>query len=146
MTHKNVFLKGPSYVREMVELLMGSDYPLAGGSAIHYYVAGQDKIIHFNRPFGPFHSCNNLFSYKADLLKYTSYDDESASGVEMAFTKKFKIPLVQHPETKRIFLGLIHSTNIVPKDFIVKNDKFKTDLMLEDFSIDETARAFLRAV
>ena len=137
---------GPSYVRELVELLMASPFPLAGGSAIHYYVAGQDRILHFNRPFGPYHSCNNLFSYKADLLQYTSYDNDKAKGEEMAFTKRFKIPLVQHPMTKRVFLGLIHSNNIVSKDFISENAKFITDLTLEDFPMDEKSRDFLRSI
>ncbi|MEH6630509.1 MAG: glycosyltransferase [Halopseudomonas aestusnigri] len=137
---------GPSYVREMVELLMGSDFPLAGGSAIHYYIAGEDRIIFFNRPFGPFHSCNNLLAYKTGLLKYTSYDDGKATGEEMAFTKRFKIPLIQHPMTKRIFLGLIHPKNVVSKDFISENVKFKTDLMLEDFSMDQKTKNFLRAI
>lgn len=136
----------PSYVSEMVDLLMGSDFPLAGGSAIYYYVAGEDRIIHFNRPFGAFHSCNNLFSYKAGLLQHTSYDDAKATGEEMAFTRRFKIPLVQHPMTRRIFLGLIHPTNIVSKDFISKNSKFATGLALEDFQMDEQTIGFLRSI
>ncbi|MFD2208054.1 glycosyltransferase family 2 protein [Kiloniella antarctica] len=137
---------GPNYVAEMVELLMTSDFPLAGGSAVYFYVVGEDRIIHFNRPFGSYHSCNGLMAYKAELLKYTSYDDEKATGEEMGFTKGFKIPLKQHPVTKRVFLGLVHPANTVSKDFIVKNEKYKTDLTLEDFSIDESTKAFLRAL
>ncbi|MCZ4280602.1 glycosyltransferase family A protein [Kiloniella laminariae] len=137
---------GESYVREMVDLLMNSDFPMAGGSAIHYYVAGEDRILFFNRPFGPYHSCNNLLGYKTDLLKHTSYDDAKATGEEMAFTRHFKIPLVQHPMTKRVFLGLIHSANIVPKNFISQNSKFITDLRLEDFAMDNETKVFLRSI
>ncbi|WP_419901369.1 glycosyltransferase family 2 protein [Kiloniella sp.] len=136
----------PSYVREMVELLMTSDFPLAGGSAVHFYVAGEDRIIHFNRPFGPYHSCNGLLAYKADLLRHTAYDNEKASGEEMAFTKRFKIPLKQHPMTKRVFLGLIHPRNTVSKGFISENGKFNTDLRLEDFPMDVKSKEFLRSI
>ncbi len=109
----------PERISHAVERLKRSPKALcAGSSAMFIYFKHINKMLQFG-PYGPNHATAATFAFKRELLKITSFREESSVAEEKFFLKDYTIPFVQLDSNKSI-LVFSHRHNSFDKKELLK--------------------------
>jgi glycosyltransferase involved in cell wall biosynthesis len=148
----------PERISHAVERLKKSPKALcAGSSAMFIYFKHINKMLQFG-PYGPNHATAATFAFKRELLKITSFREESSVAEEKFFLKDYTIPFVQLDSNKSILVFShrhnsfdkkellkqmpnpnVHETEILPNNLVKEPDILKffmedIDSLLESYA------------
>jgi glycosyltransferase involved in cell wall biosynthesis len=129
----------PKYVSSMVDLLMNSDAPVAGSSQIYMLDVNTMKIVQLG-PYRKNHTCNGVLCFKTKYARNHSYDENAQMAEEGRFLDRWKTEVIQHPDPRRIFLGLIHPANTVSKEKAGRRKE--TNFKLLNYGVGQRDAAF----
>jgi glycosyltransferase involved in cell wall biosynthesis len=127
----------PTRISHAVSKLMSSSALCAGSSILHILFHDIGKIFEFG-PYGTNHATAGTFAFKRELLKYTSYENDSCMAEEKHFLKNYTIPMVQL-DPQHVILVVAHNQNTFDKRQVLdKPNKFmkETTLTIHDFIQD----------
>ena len=131
---------GPTYVREMIQLLIKQpEYKFSGSGVDYYYEVKKNRILKIPA-VSELSSCNGVLCYRGDILNSHRYDDSAKFAEEQSFLRKS--PVVQHPDIQKLHLALAHAKNTVTKKNYCYGDKYQVDLTLNDFPMLEQDKQF----
>ena len=133
----------PTRVSHAVSKLKSSSALCAGSSAIHILFHEIGKIVQFG-PYGQNHATAGTFAFKRELLKVTSYEEDSCMAEEKYFLKNYTIPMVQL-DPHHVILVVSHKQNTFDKKTLLDkpNPYMKeTTLTIHDFIHDPTLLTF----
>jgi glycosyltransferase involved in cell wall biosynthesis len=85
----------------------------AGSSEMYIYFKHIQKMYRFG-PYGPSHSTAATFAFRKELLKETSFDNNTSVAEEKHFLKNYTIPFVQL-DTEKSILVFSHNHNSFDK-------------------------------
>lgn len=109
----------------------------AGISKIHIYFKIND-ILGILGPLSHNHACSGSLAFKRDLLKITSYNNESKDVEHFDFLLKYNLPII-HLDSLKTMIALSHRSNTSTNYNLVNHNK--TVLLdkekLEDYIQDE---------
>jgi glycosyltransferase involved in cell wall biosynthesis len=128
----------PERIQHAVETLQNNpSYLIAGSSEMHIYFDSRNKVYQCG-PYKPYHSTAATFAFRKELLKETSYDNETALSEENKFTKGYTIPLIQLNTLKTI-LVFSHKHNSLNKEKLLEKPEM-TKTIPSRFTVDNFIR------
>jgi hypothetical protein len=134
----------PERVSHAVETLNKNPGALcAGSSEMFIYFKHINKMLKFG-PYGPNHSTAATFAFRKELLKQTSFDNNTSISEEKHFLKGYTIPFVQL-DSKKSILVFSHIHNSFDKKMLLENkDKYinETSVKVEDIVKEDYLRHF----
>jgi glycosyltransferase involved in cell wall biosynthesis len=101
------------------ELLNNKNILCAGSSILLTYFIKKNELWKFG-PIHKNHATAGTLVFKKELLKITSFNDESSISEEKYFLKDFTIPLIQLDPFKTI-ICISHNNNTFDKNILLNN-------------------------
>ena len=109
----------PERISHAVDRLLKNPKALcAGSSDMYIYFKHISKMYKFG-PYGPNHSTAATFAFKRELLKQTSFDENSSVAEERNFLKEYTIPFVQLDSFKTILVFSHNYNSFDKKELLV---------------------------
>lgn len=132
---------GPTYAEVARQTLIHSTWDFAGSGDDYYLDLSSGRIIFF--PAVREHmTCNGLMCYTSDILFTHRYADKLKSSEELSFLRNAKV--AQLPNVQHLHLALAHTGNTITKRTIVNDPRYRTNLTLDDFPMEELDKMFYR--
>jgi glycosyltransferase involved in cell wall biosynthesis len=130
-------------ISHAVSKLMAGPELCAGSSIIHILFHSVGKIYEFG-PYHKNHATAGTFAFKRELLKLTSYEEDSCMAEEKYFLKNYTIPMIQL-DPLQVILVVAHKHNTFDKTTLLdKPNKFmkETSMTIHDFIQDKNLLSF----
>jgi len=119
------------------------DAKCVGASEMYIFFKHIQKMYKFG-PYGPNHSTAATFAFRKELLKETSFDNNTSIAEEKHFLKNYTIPFAQL-DTMKSILVFSHDHNSFDKKelLLVPNPTVNiSDKTVDDFIKDEEIKRF----
>lgn len=116
----------PEYVELGVKGIQESGRLIAGCGPMFIYDLFW-RTVYQAADFHEFHSVNNCYIYRRELLTQCSYDNTAAFGEEASFTKNFSVPMHQM-DPFRTVIQMAHRDNTVDKHKFLRSPHFSQNI------------------
>lgn len=136
----------PCRLQHSVQMLISNPQYFCAGSSLMFVYFPQRKEMYEFGPYSENHATAGTFTFHVDLLKITSFDDNSSFAEESFFLKKYAIPVIQLNPLKTI-LVIAHGQNTVRKEqFIGSRYVKKSYIDVEFFTKNRPDKMFYQNV
>ena len=114
-----------------------------GASEMYIFFKHIQKMYSFG-PYGPNHSTAATFAFRKELLKETSFDNNTSVAEEKHFLKNYTIPFAQLDTTKTIlFFSHIHNSFDKKELLLEPNNTINiSDRTVDEFIKDQEIKQF----
>lgn len=108
------------YVETMATTLLDQDQIRVVGATSIYFIFPEDPFLRRSGPFHPNHTCAGIMAYNQDYATTHFFDTSRNRAEEKTFLMDYREPVLQIPDSFRIYIPLAHSTNTVNKSQMLR--------------------------